>query len=147
VNELPTLQQANDAGVNALADLAWELLESHLAEPGVSFRDAVWETARDLLRGPVGEDYSRRPGGYYMRPPTHPVIVAIADVGVRLVEMSYGVRDPARALTEAQRLFAQLDGCVVAADAGRTAGPAVGVGATPADAGQTTGPAAVGPVR
>jgi hypothetical protein len=109
VNELPTLRQAEDAAANALADLMCQGIESHTNDPRTTFEDAVRETARELLRGPLDEDHSRRWGGYCMRAPTDPVLGTIGHVGAALVELSYTVRDPARALAEAGRLFHKLD--------------------------------------
>jgi hypothetical protein len=43
-----------------------------------------------------------------MRGPTDPVLRLIARVGAGLVELSYTVRDPARALGEAARLYGEL---------------------------------------
>jgi hypothetical protein len=144
VDELPTPQQAEDAAANALGQLIVQGIESRMAEPGTTFDVAARATAHDLLRWPVDEDYSRRPGGYCMRAPIDPVLRAIAHVGAGMVELSYTVRDPARALAEAVRLFAELDRHTPAGNARSATGPAAGAsGGTPAgNAGYTAGPTA-----
>lgn len=108
MNELPTLDQAEDSAANALADLICQGIESRTRDQRTTFEEAVRETARDLLRGPLDEDYSRLPGGYCMRAPADPVLREIGQVGARLVELSYTVRDPDRALAEAGRLVDEL---------------------------------------
>jgi hypothetical protein len=141
VGELPTLAQAEDAAANALGQLIGQGIEDRMAEPGTPLSVAARETARELLRGPLAEDYSRRPGGYCMRAPTDPVLRAIAHVGARMVELSYTVRDPVRALAEAARLFdglgrySPVDSAGPAAgSAGVNPGPAAGNAEAPAGA-------------
>jgi hypothetical protein len=110
VSELPTLAQAEDAAANALADLILQGLESRRGRPGITLRDALREIARELLRGPVDEADRGQRGGYCMRAPADPVLGQIRHVGNRLVELSYTVHDPARALEEARRWFDELGG-------------------------------------
>jgi hypothetical protein len=116
-HELPTIEQAEDAAANALGRLICQGIAAHSAEPGSTGIDAVRETARDLLRGPLDEDYTRRPGGYCMRAPADPVLREIGRLGARLVELSYTVRDPARAVAEARWLFDDLGRVPVSAAA------------------------------
>jgi hypothetical protein len=107
VIDLPTLEQAEDAAATAMAELLMDALERSRCsgprpwneEPGLE--DYV-NACRELLRGPVDEDYSRRPGGYCMRAPRDPGLYALGRYGARLVELSYTARDLARALEEAR---------------------------------------------
>jgi hypothetical protein len=140
VDELPTLAQAEDAAANALGQLIVQGIESHIAEPETTFEVAGRETARDLLRGPLAEDYSRRHGGYCMRAPIDPVLRAISHVGAGMVELSYTVRDPARASAEAVRLFEELGRYSPVDSAGTPAGSAgVNPGPAAGNAGATAG--------
>ena len=63
---------------------------------------------RELLRGPLAEDGSREPGGYCMKAPTDPVLYELGRFGARLVELSYTVPDPLRAMDEAAELWARF---------------------------------------
>jgi hypothetical protein len=116
MNDLPTLEQAEDAAARALAALIlggvrWRLADDHLTTlreaSNAAVECAVRDTCHELLRGPLAEDYSRQPGGYCMRAPTDPTLRAIGRLGARLVELSY--TSPAnKAAAEADELWAAL---------------------------------------
>ncbi len=132
---LPTRQQAEDAGANALAALLRRGIERHLREPGATFDDALREAARDVLRGSLDEAIRGQRGGYCMRAPTDPVLYAIGRLGAALVELSYTVRNPARAVAEAARLFGEYSRRSVAINiAINAASTAAKAGSTPTDA-------------
>jgi hypothetical protein len=104
---LPTVGQAEDAAANALAGLIADALTDYPTE--IVSPATLRVICRDLLRGPVDEDYSRRPGGYCMRSPTDPTRRAIGHLGAQLVERSYMTTDPARALALARELWADFE--------------------------------------
>jgi hypothetical protein len=113
---LPTNDQAEDAAASAMAHLLVEALARaadvtvlDLALDGGTFGiEGLVVACRELLRGPVAEDYSRQPGGYCMRAPTHPTLQLIARTGARLVEISYTVPTAFRAMVEASDAFQDL---------------------------------------
>ena len=92
---VPTVEQADDAAARALM---------RLIQAGYGRKLPLIDICRELLRGPLTEDYSRKPGGYAMRGPVDPTLIEIARLGARLVELSYTVRDPVRALAEAREM-------------------------------------------
>jgi len=112
-----TPEQAEDAAASALATLVVvALLEDPKAEQlndygwrvrtlarelGTTHRQIMVRACRLLLRGPLDEDYSRRPGGYCMRAPADPALRELGRYGARLVELSYTARDASQALLEA----------------------------------------------
>ena len=104
--DLPTLEAAEDAAAAAMASLIGIALAGYEGEE-VS-RRALVEVCRDLLRGPVAEDYSRELGGYCMKAPTDPTLRALGVLGNRLVELSYTARNPHKALAEAASLWVAL---------------------------------------
>jgi hypothetical protein len=110
---IDTVGQAEDAAATAMAHLLVEALARaadvsvlDLALDGGTFgiESLVW-ACRDLLRGPLAEDYSRRPGGYCMRAPTDPTLRALGVFGARVVELSYTARDPIKALAEIRTIW------------------------------------------
>lgn len=112
---LPTLEQAEDAAARALARLFCQALAEEVVGPGVFPFGAdaapgfeyIVGACRALLRGPLAEDYSRRPGGYCLRSPADPTLRALGRLGARLVELSYTA--PARlAVSEADELWTRL---------------------------------------
>lgn len=102
MNDLPTIDQAEDAAANALARLIWHGLDPRDL---VAMPTRLPGVCRELLRGPLAEDYSRRPGGYCMRSPRDPTLRAIGRFGARVVELSYTSRDPARARLEVVEMW------------------------------------------
>ncbi len=113
---LPTLKQAEDAGAVALAQLFCEALARAAVGPG-EYPPGTFESpgfayivaaCRELLRGPLADDGSRRPGGYCIRAPTDPTLRALGILGARLVEISYVVRNVPRALDEVDALIEEF---------------------------------------
>jgi hypothetical protein len=104
---LPSLEVAEDAAAFALAGLIRDGIRSWL--PVAGYADLV-VVCRELLRGRLDEDYSRRPGGYCMKVPTDPTLRALGKFGARVVELSYTARDPIRAVREFEDLWSELDG-------------------------------------
>jgi hypothetical protein len=109
-DELITNDQAEDAAATAMALLLEEVLtrrrpdrpamEVYPAPLAIPWPDLV-AACRVLLRGPVAEDLSRRPGGYCMRAPEDPQLYALGRLGAHLVELSYTSRNATRARVEA----------------------------------------------
>ena len=93
--DLPTSSQAEDAAARALM---------RLLQAGLGARKPLLTICKELLRGPVVEDYSRKLGGYAMRAPSDTTLIEIARVGARLVELSYTVSNAERAAQEAAEL-------------------------------------------
>jgi hypothetical protein len=93
--DIPTAEQAEDAAARALARLIQEGFRRHRH---------LLPVCRELLRGPLTEDGTRALGGYVMRLPSDPVLVEIARIGARLVELSYTVPNVQRAAREAALL-------------------------------------------
>jgi hypothetical protein len=100
---LPTPEECEDAAASALA----ALIEAGLAD-GAS----LLSVCKLLLRGSVDEvgiwPNSRRCGAYCLRAPSDPVLRDLGHLGAALVELSYTVRDPARARTEARALMVRF---------------------------------------
>ena len=93
--DLLTVDQAEDAGATALAFLITEGLNQFRSRlpagdrgRSVAFADLT-AVCRDLLRGPLAEDGSRRPGGYCMKARTDPTLRALGRFGATAVEISY----------------------------------------------------------
>lgn len=104
MTELPTIDQAEDAAAEAMASLLWDAMDA-CPPSGVPLLYAC----RELLRGPLAEDYSRRPGGYCLRAPRDPRLAALLHAGALIAELAYTVRDPERAIAEAAALIAALE--------------------------------------
>ena len=100
MSDIPTSAEADDAAARALM---------RILQAGLGQRRPLIDICRELLRGPLLEDYSREPGGYCMRAPSDPTIHEIGRIGARLVELSYTVRDPANAQREARELVKPLE--------------------------------------
>jgi hypothetical protein len=106
---LPTVEQAEDAAASALARLIWDGLHRR----GWDDRDGLFlsdfvTACRELLRGPLADDGTRRPGGYCMKAPTDPTLWALGRFGAQLVEISYQVRNVPRALDEFEALLEEF---------------------------------------
>ena len=104
MDELLTPEEAEDAAAGALASLIYDGLRHWLPRAG---RTALVAVCREVLRGTLDEDYSRRPGGYCMKAPTDPTLRALGKFGARVVELSYTARDPARARLDLEELWSE----------------------------------------
>ena len=109
---IPTLAEAEDAAADGLADLLLRGLAARGRPQPAEARPALVAVARELLRGPLTEDCSRKLGGYCMKAPTHPTLRAIGWLGVKLVELSYTSRNPDRATAEARAAIDGLRRCL-----------------------------------
>jgi len=115
MNELPTVGQVEDAAASAMARLLWSALEARgwrddpdTQDIGTPVLEDFAGACRDLLRGPLAEDYSRELGGYCMKSPTDPTLRALGHLGARLVEISYQVRTVPHALDEVDALLEEF---------------------------------------
>ncbi len=114
--ELLTVDQAEDAAANALADLLVQALERQDVcffdeldhDAGARIRDGVRAACRELLRGPLDEDYSRQLGGYCMKAPTDPTLRGLGHAGGLIVEMSYTSPKPSDAVARAIELIEEV---------------------------------------
>ena len=115
--DLLTVDQAEDAAASAMASLLWMALQARgwidPESPGTDIhlhRDLV-EACRTLLRGPVAEACGiDQPhlGGYCMKAPTDPTLRALGRLGAQIVELSYTVGDPVRAMADVAALFEEV---------------------------------------
>jgi hypothetical protein len=115
---LGTPAQAEDAAANALARLFCVALARQIpgneggggfppdtfTSPGFTY---IVAACRELLRGPLDQDWTYQAGGYCMRSPTDPTLRALSHFGASLVELAYTTR-PDRALAEADELWVRL---------------------------------------
>lgn len=109
MNDLPTLDQAEDAAANALARLILDGMD-HRGGTDRPLVETLRLVCRELLRGPldeVGGSMYRRPGGYCLKAPTDPALRALGVFGARVVEMSYTAH-PDEALDLATSLWEAL---------------------------------------
>jgi hypothetical protein len=99
LSPIPTSAEAEDAAARALM---------RLLQAGLGSGKPLLTICRELLRGPLIEDFSRLPGGYAMKYPTDPDLVEIARIGARLVELTYTTPNPRKARMEARQLIEPL---------------------------------------
>jgi hypothetical protein len=104
---LKTLEQVDDAAANALAALiadCWPRDREglpRLALTAALLRELLVPISRGLLRGPLDQDWTYRPGGYCMKTPADPGLRALMRYGALLVELCYTARDAAEVIAQA----------------------------------------------